>query len=53
MVYGLGLFCGTQFAGTVMDRLRREGQFRWRPIFAIPCLLLIGCALACLTILKG
>jgi len=53
MVYGLGLLGGTQFAGTVMDRLRREGQFRWRPIFAIPCLLLIGCTLACLMVVKG
>lgn len=53
MVYGLGLLGGTQFAGVVMDRLRQEGQFRWRPIFAIPCLLLIGCTLACLTVFKG
>lgn len=53
MVYGLGLFCGTQFAGVVMDGLRREGRFRWRPIFATPCVLLLACTLVCLLIFKG
>lgn len=53
VVYGLGLFAGTQFAGAIMDWLRREGRFRWRPIFAIPCALLTLCALGCLAVFKG
>jgi len=53
VAYGLGLFAGTQFAGVIMDRLRHEGRFRWRPIFAIPCVLLMLCVLGCLTVFKG
>ena len=53
VVYGLGLFGGTQFAGAIMDGLRRDGRFRWRPIFAIPCVLLTLCALGCVTVFKG
>ncbi len=43
---GLGLFLGTQFTGAVMDHFREEGKFRWRPIFLVPCTLLVLCALA-------
>jgi nucleoside transporter len=53
VVYGLGLFSGTQFAGAIMDALRRGGTFRWGPIFSIPCALLMLCAMGCLTVFKG
>lgn len=53
VVYGLGLFCGTQFAGVVMDFLRREARFLWRPIFALPCALLVLCAIGCVTVFRG
>lgn len=53
VAFGLGLFCGTQIAGLVMDSLRRDGHFRWRPIFLIPCVLLFLCGLACLVVFKG
>jgi len=53
VVYGLGLFCGTQFSGVVMDLLRAEGRFLWRPIFTIPCVLLMLCAIGCVTVFKG
>jgi len=53
VAYGLGLFAGTQFAGAIMDWLRREGRFQWRPIFAIPCVLLMLCVLGCLLVFKG
>lgn len=53
VAFGLGLFCGTQIAGVVMDRLRSEGRFRWRAIFATPCVLLVACALVCLLVFRG
>lgn len=33
---GVGLFLGTQLAGSVMDRYSGEGGFRWSKIFAVP-----------------
>jgi nucleoside transporter len=50
---GLGLFLGTQFTGVVMDHFRREGRFRWRPIFLVPCVTLGLCALAFAVLFKG
>ncbi len=43
---GLGLFLGTHYSGAVLDRCRRDGQYRWRPFFATPCLALVLCVLA-------
>ena len=42
---GLGLFLGAQFAGRVMDRFREEGKFQWRPIFLVPCSLVLAAAI--------
>jgi hypothetical protein len=36
-----------------MDRFRREGGFKWRTIFLVPCLLLGVCALAFIFFFKG
>jgi nucleoside transporter len=36
---GIGLFLGTQFAGAIMDVFRKEGKFRWRPIFVVPAVI--------------
>ena len=33
---GVGLFFGTQLAGVVMDKFRKEDKFQWRPIFLVP-----------------
>lgn len=33
---GVGLFLGTQLAGTVMDKFKKHDKFQWRPIFAVP-----------------
>ncbi len=33
---GLSLFLGTQFAGIVMDRFKKEGRFQWGHIFMVP-----------------
>lgn len=50
---GLGLFLGTQFTGVVMDHFRRDGRFRWRPIFLVPCFLLSICVIAFAVLFKG
>ncbi len=33
---GVGLFLGTQFAGFIMDKFRKEEKFQWRQIFMVP-----------------
>ncbi|KPL23552.1 MAG: hypothetical protein AMJ75_05845 [Phycisphaerae bacterium SM1_79] len=43
---GIGLFFGTQFAGIVMDKYRKEEKFQWRQIFMIPA----GIAFVCILI---
>ena len=43
---GFGNFIGTQITGVIMDLFKREGKFRWRPIFLVPCVLTICCAVA-------
>ena len=43
---GFGNFIGTQITGVVMDFFKRDGKFRWRPIFLFPCVLTIICAVA-------
>ncbi len=50
---GLGNFIGTQITGTVMDIFRKDNKFRWRPIFLIPCVLTIVCAVAFVLFFKG
>ena len=46
---GVGLFLGTQFAGVIMDKFRKEGKFQWRPIFTVPAAI----ALMCILVLTG
>ncbi len=43
---GIGLFLGTQFAGILMDKFRKEEKFQWRQIFMVPA----GIAFACILI---
>lgn len=43
---GLGLFLGTPLAGRVLDRCRVADGYRWRAVFATPCITLVLCALA-------
>ncbi len=50
---GVGLLVGTQFTGIVMDRFKRGDQFQWRPIFLVPCVLTMACALALVLFFKG
>lgn len=46
VLFGFGLFVGTQFTGVVMDRLRADGKFKWRPIFLVPSVILLACVVA-------
>ncbi len=50
---GFGFFLGTQFTGIVMDRNNTDGQFNWRPIFLVPCILTFICTVAFLLFFKG
>jgi nucleoside transporter len=49
---GVGLFLGTQFAGVVMDIFKKEGQFRWRSIYSVPCAVALACAIAFILFFK-
>lgn len=49
---GVGLFLGTQFAGIVMDKFRKEGKFQWRPIFLVPATVALACILAFMVLFK-
>jgi len=53
VLFGFGLFLGTQFTGVVMDRLKEDGRFRWRPIFLVPCVLTLACAVVLAALFRG
>ena len=50
---GIGLFLGTQFAGFIMDKFRKEGKFQWRQIFMVPGAIALVCILVFVFFLKG
>jgi len=50
---GIGLFLGTQFAGLVMDKFRKEEKFQWRQIFMVPCAIAIVSILVFILFFKG
>ncbi|MHC4497805.1 MAG: MFS transporter [Planctomycetota bacterium] len=50
---GVGLFLGTHLAGLVMDKFKEEDKFQWRPIFLVPCVLTIVCAVAFVLFFRG
>jgi MFS family permease len=39
---GVGLFLGSQLAGTVMDKFSVGGQFQWRKIWAVPLAIMLA-----------
>ena len=49
---GVGLFFGTQFAGIVMDKYRKDEKFQWRQIFIIPAGIAFVCILIFLLFFK-
>ncbi len=50
---GLGMFLGTQFAGIVMDKFRKEEQFQWNKIFMVPGAVALVCILVFIIFFKG
>lgn len=52
-LFGFGFFGGTQLTGAVMDALKADGQFRWRPIFLVPCAVVLAAAAALAALFRG
>jgi len=50
---GVGLFLGTQFAGFIMDKFRKEGKFQWRQIFMVPGVIALVSILLFILFFKG
>ncbi len=50
---GVGLFLGTQFAGFIMDKFRKEEKFQWRQIFMVPCAIAFVSILVFILFFKG
>ena len=50
---GVGLFLGTQFAGVIMDKFRKDDKFQWRSIFIVPCAIAFTAILVLIIFLKG
>jgi len=50
---GVGLFAGTQFAGMIMDKFRKDDKFQWRSIFIVPCAIAFCAILVLVIFLKG
>lgn len=50
---GVGLFVGTQFAGVIMDKFRKDDKFQWRSIFIVPCAIAFIATLVFVIFLKG
>jgi len=52
-LFGFGFFAGTQLTGVVMDALKKDGKFRWRPIFAVPCVVVLTAAVVLAALFRG
>jgi len=50
---GVGLFLGTQFAGFIMDKFRKEEKFQWSKIFMVPCAIALVSILVFIFFFKG
>ncbi len=50
---GVGLFLGTQFAGFIMDKFRKEEKFQWRQIFMVPGAIAVVSILVFIFFFKG
>ncbi len=50
---GVGLFFGTQFAGIVMDKYRKEEKFQWRQIFMVPAAIALASILVFVLFFKS
>jgi MFS family permease len=50
---GVGLFLGTQFAGMIMDKFRKEDKFQWRQVFMVPAAIALVCIFVFVFFFKG
>ena len=50
---GVGLFLGTQFAGMIMDKFRKEDKFQWRQVFMVPAVIALVCIFVFVFLFKG
>jgi MFS family permease len=50
---GVGLFLGTQFAGFIMDKFRKEEKFQWSKIFMVPGAIAFVSILVFILFFKG
>jgi nucleoside transporter len=50
---GVGLFLGTQFAGFIMDKFRKEEKFQWSKIFMVPGAIALVSILVFILFFKG
>jgi hypothetical protein len=49
---GLGNFLGTLFTAEVLDRFTHGDTTSWTPVFVVPCVLTVVCALAYLAFVR-
>lgn len=49
---GVGLFCGTQLAGVVMDTFAVDGKFQWQKIWLVPFTVVLVGMLALATVFR-
>ncbi len=50
---GVGLFLGSQLAGTVMDRFSADGKFQWQKIWAVPLVIMLAGTIVLAAVFKG
>jgi nucleoside transporter len=50
---GLGSFCGTQFAGFIMDLYKREDKFNWRAVFLVPAAITLVSIVVLVALFNG
>jgi hypothetical protein len=50
---GVGLFLGTQLAGTTMDRFKAGDKFQWRPIWMVPFGIVLASTLALVALFRA
>lgn len=46
VVLGMGRFLGSRFAGWIQNHYTTDGVTNWQPVFLVPCVLTIVCAVA-------
>ena len=49
---GVGLFLSTHLAGITMDTFKKGDKFQWRPIFVVPCLIMLACTIGFILLFK-